>query len=140
MVPVTSAVKALLSVTVAVDCVAATPVDGKPVIVIVGAAAITIVNVWNRFIAAVREVAFAEIVNLALPATMGVPLIMPVDAFRFNPAGNVPVDTCQLEAVKPGTVKVVVGYGTFTNPLGSVPGLIDADGKTLMPSAWVALS
>jgi len=49
----------------------------------------------------------AEIVNVELPATVGVPLTNPLAAFRFKPAGSVPTVTFQLEIWTPETVKVV---------------------------------
>lgn len=56
---------------------------------------------------AATEPGVAEMVNVELPAAVGVPLITPVDAFKFKPAGSVLVVTAQLEIATPGTVKVV---------------------------------
>jgi hypothetical protein len=93
-----------LSVIVAADCVAAALVEGRPLIV---TEVITMVNdCINGGSTAVTAAGVAEIVKVELPAAVGVPLITPVDAFRFKPAGSVPAVTAQLEMVTPGTVNV----------------------------------
>ena len=65
----------------------------------------------------------AVMVNGELPAAVGVPLMTPVDEFRFKPAGSVPVVTAQLATVAPATLRVDE-YGTFMKPLGRVAGAI----------------
>ena len=55
---------------------------------------------------AVAIAKLAVIVNGELPAAVGVPLMTPVEGFRFKPAGSVPVVTAQLATVAPATVRV----------------------------------
>lgn len=72
---------------------------GIPVKVSVGAAAITTVNCFCTLTAAAAAPKVAETVNVELPATVGVPLMTPLVALRFNPAGKVPEAIAQLTAV-----------------------------------------
>ena len=70
--------------------------------------AITIVNTCTTGgSTAVTAAGVAEIVNVELPGIVGVPLIAPVDAFKFKPAGSVPTVTVQVEMETPATLKVV---------------------------------
>src|SRR5580704_17159468 len=58
--------------------------------------------------------------KLEVPATVGVPLITPLEAFSDKPAGSVPVLTVQLlyGGVPPVACSVVFGYAAPTMPLG----------------------
>jgi hypothetical protein len=53
-----------------------------------------------RFFVVVCAVGVSEsvavTVKLAVPAVLGVPVIAPVDVFRLNPAGKLPVVTPQV--------------------------------------------
>ena len=65
-------------------------------------------------------------------AEVGVPVIAPVLALMFNPAGK-PVDDQVYEPVPPVAVTVVEGYDTPTVPADSVAG-------PLMARDWLTLS
>ena len=95
-----------LSVPVALGCVAAGAVAGTEIVTEVGALITTVYDcVTGGCVEPVPGV--AEIVNVELPAAVGVPLTTPVVAFKLKPAGSVPTVTAQLEIASPGTVKVV---------------------------------
>jgi hypothetical protein len=76
-----------VALTGALYAAPATP-DGNDVVVMVGGAT----TVSERFAVAVRCVGLVEsvtvIATVLVPAVVGVPLIAPVEAFRFNPAGR----------------------------------------------------
>jgi hypothetical protein len=61
---------------------------------------------------------FTCTVNDTVPAAVGVPEITPVDATRFNPAGNVPALTLQLYGVVPPLACSVVEYAVPAVPPG----------------------
>lgn len=109
-VPVVDTGDGPLSVTEAGGCVAATPVAGSPLMVTAGGAPMTIVNCWTMGVPTpVRSPGVAEMVNVELPATVGFPLIAPVEGSSAKPAGRLPTVTAQLAIVIPATVRVVVG-------------------------------
>ncbi len=106
MVPVTFDALAVLSVAVAFGCVAAWAVAGTEIVTEAGALITTVYDcVTGGCVEPVAAV--AEIVNVELPAAVGVPLTTPVVAFKLKPAGSVPTVTAQLEIASPCTVNVV---------------------------------
>src|SRR6185312_10223983 len=71
---------------------------------------------------AVRCVGLVESVTVMatvlVPAAVGVPLIAPVEEFRFNPAGR-PVADQVYGVVPPDAASVAPGYAVLTTPDGN---------------------
>ena len=65
----------------------------------------------------------ALIVNVLLPKRDGVPLIIPVVAFKDNPGGNDPLETAHLTVLYETAVNVWL-YGVPISPLGNEPVVI----------------
>jgi hypothetical protein len=110
-----------------------------------GRAAITIFRVTDAFWAGLLE-SVTEIVTAYVPAEVGVPLIVPLEApvMEKNPRGNPvmvhvngPVPPVML-GVKPGFA--AVGYGTLTVPPGSEVVVIARPVPTVIERACVAVS
>jgi hypothetical protein len=55
-------------------------------------------------------------VNVLVPAASGVPLMMPVEAFKVSPAGRPPLTTDQLYGALPPVATRVCAYATPTTP------------------------
>ena len=70
---------------------------GRDVVVTVGISVMTIL----RFIVAFPAVFVALTVKLYVSADVGMPVIAPVDVFRFKPTGNEPPDIDQVIGVVP---------------------------------------
>jgi len=70
---------------------------GRDVVVTVGISVMTIL----RFIVAFPAVFVALTVKLYVSADVGMPVIAPVDAFKFRPAGRLPLVTVQVIGVVP---------------------------------------
>ena len=78
--------------TASVICCADSAVVGTPVTVICGDDPVTIVRA-KCFSAAAEALSVTRAVNRNAPALMGVPLMMPVEAFNLTPPGKAPALT-----------------------------------------------
>src|ERR1700691_327050 len=79
-------------------------------------------------------------VKLNGPAVVGMPLMMPVELFSDSPAGSALATIDQVYGeIPPLACSVVVGYGTFTVPLGTVA-VVMVKPVTIVPLyGWVAV-
>jgi hypothetical protein len=80
--------------------------SGKLVVVIIGAksASTTIESAWSSK-AVLASVTL--IVKFDVPATVGVPVIAPVEAFNVNPVGSVPAVMLKVKGAEPPVVATV---------------------------------
>ena len=90
---------------------------------IAGGAATPIVNVCVELAAGDPE-SFTVTVNVTLPAAMGVPVIAPVDAFKLNPGGSVPVVTVHVFGATPPADASVTEYAVPTVAPASAPAVV----------------
>jgi hypothetical protein len=74
---------------------------GRDAVVTVGGCAAAATVILKAFVPVLFAASFTCTVNDPVPAAVGVPEIMPVEATRLNPAGNVPTLTLQLYGVVP---------------------------------------
>lgn len=70
-------------------------------------------------------------VKLAVPATVGVPEMTPVDALNVRPAGSDPAEMLVVRGAVPPAETMVVEYATPTTPWGGTP-LSEGSGLTVM--------
>ena len=75
---------------------------GKEIVVIAGFAEITMLRSLVSFPALLDALA----VKLNVPAVVGVPVIAPLDVFRFKPVGSEPLLIAQVIGVVPVAVRV----------------------------------
>ena len=75
---------------------------GRDAVVIAGFAEMTMLR---SFVSLPAELD-ALTVKLNVPAVVGVPVIAPLDMFRFKPVGSVPLLISQVMGVVPVTVRV----------------------------------
>src|SRR5205085_2648716 len=66
----------------------------------------------NAFDADAPTLSLTASVKLAVPAVVGVPVIAPVPALRFSPAGSAPTVTDQLSGAVPPLAVAVCEYAT----------------------------
>ena len=92
---------------------------GSDVVVTVGGCGAAATAMLKAFVPVLFAASFTCTVNDTVPAAVGVPEITPVDATRFNPAGNVPALTLQLYGVVPPLACSVVEYAVPAVPPGS---------------------
>ena len=92
---------------------------GNDVVVTVGGCAAAATAILNAFVPLLFAASVTCIVNDTVPAVVGVPEIMPVDATRLNPAGNVPALTLQVYGVVPPLACSVVEYAVPAVPPGN---------------------
>jgi hypothetical protein len=89
---------------------------GNDVLVTVGGCAAAATAILSAFVPMLFAASFTCTVNDTVPAVVGVPEITPVDATRFNPAGNAPALTLQLYGVVPPLACSVVEYAVPVVP------------------------
>ena len=75
---------------------------GRDIVVIAGFADMTMLRSFVSFPAELDALA----VKLNVPAVVGVPVIAPLDVFRFKPVGSVPLLIAQVIGVVPVAVRV----------------------------------
>ena len=75
---------------------------GRDVVVMAGFAEMTML----RSLVAFPALLVALTVKLKVPAAVGVPVIAPLDVFRFKPVGSVPLLIAQVMGVVPVAVRV----------------------------------
>ena len=92
---------------------------GNDVVVTVGGCGAAATAILKAFVPVLFAASFTCTVNDTVPAAVGVPEITPVDATRFNPAGNVPALTLQLYGVVPPLACSVVEYAVPAVPPGN---------------------
>jgi hypothetical protein len=92
---------------------------GSDVVVTVGGCGAAATAMLNAFVPVLFAASFTCTVKETVPVVVGVPEITPVDATRFNPAGNVPALTLQPYGVVPPLACSVVEYAVPAVPPGS---------------------
>ena len=90
---------------------------GSDVVMTIGGGAATVM--LKVLVPVLLAASFTCTVNDTVPAVVGVPEITPVDATKFNPAGNVPALTLQLYGVVPPLACSVVEYAVPAGPPGN---------------------
>jgi hypothetical protein len=84
----------------------------------VGAAPISIDRLTDCVCTGLDESATCTL-NVAVPAAVGVPVMLPLVAFRVSPAGSEPVRTLHVYGVKPPLADKVCEYDVPTTPFGN---------------------
>lgn len=80
------------------------------------------------------------ITNEKEPAVADVPVMLPAEEFRLNPAGNVPELTDHVYGIVPCRAKRVREYASPIVPFGAaVVAILKGGGATLMLRSWAAI-